>query len=287
MNGEIQQSPPVGAGEKEVELFRTMRDGSITYAYRSAGELLFELQTRVRLTEAAKALNESGVQFAVYRDSRCNEKLWRRTEQGGFLLLPGTEPAQGIRNIFEEGSLYAFECATAMVIVLYKGMLDVLGDALFNLWFGGILLYDWHYDKDLRLVDSKRPEEALPGDVQYFKNPDVAEDFPEWQGENVLRLEPDLFYGHGLGIKPAERIIESLNRKRKPGSQVSAYLTDVVVHPDYPVLYRTLIGAGAAPGVNPVPPGAGTRTAGEREGWESGEIVCYARIGAKYTRMWA
>lgn len=220
-----------------------MKAGQQTvYRYASWEELGFELRTRVLLTEAAAALQTSGAQFAIFRDSRCNPRYWRRDERGGFRILQSVTPAAGIRNIFEEGPLYAFECATAMVIVLYKGMLDSLGDQLFNLWFGGILLYDWHYDEDLRLVDSKKPEDAVPGDVQYFKNPDVSPEHPEWQGENVVLLFGGLYYGHGIGIKTGGEIIESLNRKRKPLSQTPAYLTDVVVHPDYPVLYRTIIG---------------------------------------------
>jgi hypothetical protein len=51
-----------------------------------------------------------------------------------------------------------------------------------------------------------------------------------------------LYYGHGIGIKTGGEIIESLNRKRRPFSQTSAYLMDIVVHPDYPKLYRTIIG---------------------------------------------
>lgn len=244
VRGEIKLEAPAGIGEKEKRLFSAMQTSRVTYSYASEEVLDFELRTRVQLMNAAEALNKSGAKFAVYKDSRCNPKFWRRTDKGGFQLLPEVPPAQGIRNIFEEGKLYAFECAMAIVIVLYKGMLEVLGDTLFNVWFGGILLYDWHYDEELKLVDSKKPEEALPGDVQYFRNPDVSPQYPEWQGENVLRMEDGLFYGHGLSMKTGEKIIEALNQKRKRGAQTSAYLTDVVVHPDYPSLYKALIGAG-------------------------------------------
>jgi protein-glutamine gamma-glutamyltransferase len=242
IRGETILQPPGGIQGLEAEIFRMKQSQRTVYHYASQEELLFELRTRRLLTEAAEALQTSGVQFAAYRDSRCNPVYWLRDERGGFRILPTVTPADGIRNIFEEGQLYAFECATAIVIVLYKGMLDSLGDSLFNLWFGGILLYDWHYDEDLRLVDSKKPEDAVPGDVQYFKNPDVAPEFQDWQGENVLKLGEDRYYGHGIGIKSAKEIIESLNGKRRPYSTRSAYLTDIVVHSDYPLLYRTIIG---------------------------------------------
>lgn len=248
VRGEILQAPPAGLNETETQIFREKQVQAFTYHYASMEELRFELRTRRLLTEAADALNESGAQFASFNESRCNPRYWRRDERGGFMLLPFVTPAAGIRNIFEEGTQYAFECATAMVIVLYKGMLDSLGDMVFNLWFGGLLLYDWHYDKDLQLVDSKKPQYAVSGDVQYFKNPDVAPEFAVWQGENVLRLPDGKFYGHGIGVKSAEDIIASLNTKRRPGSTTSAYMTDIVVHPDYPLLYRTLVGTGSTRG---------------------------------------
>jgi len=241
------KQPLPGLSDKELEIFLLKQERASTYYYQSGEELRFELRTRKLLTEAAVALNQSGVQFSTFQDSRCNPRVWHRDEKGGFLLLPSVTPSEGIRNIYSEGTLYAFECATAIVIVLYKGLLESMGEALFNRWFGGLKLYDWHYDKDLYLVDDKRLAEALPGDVQYFKNPDVSPEFTEWQGENVLKLEQDLYYGHGLGVKSSEQIIESLNRKRVEGSTRSAYLTEIVVHPDYPVLYRRLIGgAGGA-----------------------------------------
>ncbi|MDF2926457.1 MAG: protein-glutamine gamma-glutamyltransferase [Paenibacillaceae bacterium] len=251
IRGEMLVQPPYGLNGKELSIFHMKQAQATVYHYASVEELRFELNNRSLMTQAAVELNASGVQFAPFNDSRCNPMYWRRDERGGFRLLPAIPPAEGIRDIYRQGPLYAFECATAMVIVLYKGMLGSLGDTLFNLWFGGLLLYDWHYDQDLHLVDSKKPQDAVPGDVQYFINPDVAPEFQEWQGENVVRLEEDLYYGHGIGLKPAEKIIESLNGKRKPYSQISAYLTDIVVHPDYPVLYRTLIGGGPAGTASP------------------------------------
>lgn len=245
IRGEIVINPPPGLTGLEADIFRAKQAQAAVYSYTSVEELRFELRTRRLLTEAAAALNSSGVQFASFQESRCNPAYWARDSKGGFRLLPHITPAQGIRNIFREGPKYAFECATGIVIVLYKGMLDSLGDLLFNLWFGGLLLYDWHYDQDLHLVDSKNPANAVPGDVQYFKNPDVAPEFAVWQGENVLRLPDDLFYGHGIGIRSADEIIEALNRKRRAGSTQSAFMENILVHPNYPVLFRTLIGSSA------------------------------------------
>lgn len=120
-----------------------------------------------------------------------------------------------------------------MVIVLYKGVLDSILESEFNRIFADMLLYDWHYDSDLRLIQQQGSHKAAPGDILYFNNPDVSSDTLEWKGENVVKLKEDLFYGHGIGILPAKGIIDSLNQHRRPEATVSAYLTNEVVYPDF------------------------------------------------------
>ncbi|TKH41845.1 protein-glutamine gamma-glutamyltransferase [Paenibacillus terrae] len=196
----------------------------------------FETTLRSRIVEAAEALNQSGVSFATFDTARCNEQFWNLTEKGGFQLKAGITPAQGIRDIFENGHKYAFECATAMVIVLYKGVLDSILESEFNRIFADMLLYDWHYDSDLKLIQEQGSHKAVPGDILYFNNPDVSPETPEWKGENVVKLREDSFYGHGIGIRTAEGIIDSLNRHRRPGATTSAYLTNEVIYPDFAYL---------------------------------------------------
>jgi hypothetical protein len=53
----------------------------------------------------------------------------------------------------------------------------------------------------------------------------------------------DLYYGHGIGMQPAHRIVEKLNAHRKPGALRSAYLLPQTTRPDYVRL------ASAAPNV--------------------------------------
>ncbi|WP_431088228.1 protein-glutamine gamma-glutamyltransferase [Paenibacillus sp. 8b26] len=193
----------------------------------------FETILRSRIVEAAEALNRSGVSFATFDTARSNAQFWELTEKGGFQIKAGVTPAQGIRDIFVNGHKYAFECATAMVIVLYKGVLDSILESEFNRIFADMLLYDWHYDSDLRLIQEQGIHKAVPGDILYFNNPDVSPKTPEWKGENVVKLKENLFYGHGIGIHTAEGIIDSLNHHRRPGSTTSAYLTNEVIYPDF------------------------------------------------------
>jgi len=219
----------------------------MAYYYQSPAVADFEQRMRAGIMEAATALNASGADFAVYKDSRGNPQLWSRTGNGGLSLRNGVTPSEGIRDIFRNGHLYAFECGTAMIIVLYKATIDAIGENAFDLYFRDLFLWDWHYNSNLRLVVNYNKAEALPGDVVYFKNPDHAPDKEEWQGENAIMLENGLYYGHGIGIAPAGVIIDSLNQERVPGSITSAYLTNESLHPDFEHLRSLSMGRELPP----------------------------------------
>lgn len=77
-------------------------------------------------------------------------------------------------------------------------------------------------------------------------------------------LGGDRYYGHGLGIKSAEEMIASLNRKRVPGSRTSAYLTDEALHPNF-----NYISGLAVRGGNPAVKGT------------SGKNAIFSRIGVR------
>lgn len=212
-------------------------DGKLSYD--SPEQLAFELAVRSATVASALRLYRSGMDFAVFRKSRCNEAYWRRTREGGFVLRDGASPSAAIRDIFENGRAYATECATAMVIVFYGALLEVLGDAAFDRMFPRIELMDWHYLYgalgSLNMMTKRRI--YLPGDRRYFANPDVDPSTPEWQGENVIELGDGRFYGHGVGVYPAEGIVRALNRNRERGADTSAYLMDAASRPDYKALF--------------------------------------------------
>ncbi|UVI30700.1 protein-glutamine gamma-glutamyltransferase [Paenibacillus spongiae] len=222
----------------EQEVVQKKEDSPVVYRYPSLEALKFELKLRANIVQAAKDLYASRVDFAVFSKSRSNEQFWTRTPEGGFRLNSGVRPSDGINDIYRNGRMYAFECATAMVILLYKAVLDTIGEDAFNTHFQNLLLYTWQYDDDLRLISVDNKNEAYLGDILYFMNPDYNPQTPEWQGENAVMLPNGLFYGHGIGIKTAEEMIASLNRRRIPGSDVSAYLSDEVVHPDFEHIRR-------------------------------------------------
>nr|WP_325049992.1 hypothetical protein [Cohnella faecalis] len=69
-----------------------------------------------------------------------------------------------------------------MVIILYKATLDSIGKDTFNAYFKDLFLYDWNYDNNLKLITVENKNEAYPGDVLYFENPDFDPKTPEWRG---------------------------------------------------------------------------------------------------------
>lgn len=222
----------------ERSILQKKQNSRIVYRYDSPEALKFELAMRASIVNAAKAMQASGVRFETFENSKCNERYWTRTSTGGFQLKNGMSPSYAINDIFINGNLYGFECATAIVIIWYKAVLDMIGTAAFDAYFTRLYLRDWNHDSDLWLISTHDNKEVFPGDVLYFKNPDHDPETPEWQGENVVLLADNLYFGHGIGIESGEEIIAALNKARAPGSRRSAYLTDLVVFPNFEYIRR-------------------------------------------------
>jgi len=198
----------------------------------------FEAKLRAAIVEAALALSKSSLSFAVFKNARCNPDYWTLTSNGGWRLKQGSTPADAIRDIFARGGNYATECATAMLIVYYKAILEVYGDELFNSTFkDNIYLMDWDVrDPLLKSVGTMATLNGSPkitGDRAYFANPDHAPDLPQWQGENVIVLGDDRYYGHGIGVASGAHILASLNAKRASATSREAYLMDKAARPDF------------------------------------------------------
>lgn len=144
-------------------------------------------------------------------------------------------------DIYKNSSLYAFECATAKVIIYYHAVLNSINEHLFNQLFRNLYLYSWHFEPDLG-IHTINTNHFLPGDVVYFNNPDFNPETSWWRGESAVVLGDGTYFGHGLGIRTAEQMIQALNKTRRPGSNQSAYLTNLVTRPSFKYLekYSTL-----------------------------------------------
>ncbi|MEW8993332.1 protein-glutamine gamma-glutamyltransferase [Clostridium sp.] len=220
----VAEYPPNSLERKIAEQLASSKD---VYSYDSLNQLNFDIKLRVNIVRAARELDRSDMSFTTFRKSKCNVDYWRRTDEGGFLLKEDINPSDAIKDIFINSSEYGTECATAIVIIYYKALVNILPEELFNEMFPRIYLLDWQYiSRNLYIEQYGNVTEFFPGDCQYFKNPDVNPATPEWQGENVINLGNGTYFGHGIGIESANGIIKALNENRKGGATESAFLTD-------------------------------------------------------------
>jgi len=213
-------------------IIKKMSEFRDVYSYQTMSQLKFELLFRSNIMKAAKELNTSRAKFTTFQYSVCNKKYWNRLSNGGFLLKNGVSPSTAILDILKNGSLYAFECSTAIAIVLYIATLYSIGNERFNILFADLYLMDWQFDEDLP-VYQKNGDDFLPGDVLHFNNPDFDPKQPHWRAENVVYFGDDQYYGHGIGIRSAAVMINFLNKKRKAGSEKSAFLMRMITRIHY------------------------------------------------------
>jgi len=229
------------AGSVERQVLESLSSSEERYRYDSLEELKFELKMRREIVNASIGLNRSRLHFVVFSESFANYEYWDRTNNGGFKLKKGANPGKAINDIYINGGKYGTECATAMVIVYFKALLNIFGEENFNKLFPDIYLMNWHrLDPLLKEVGiPKRVADILIGDRCYFSNPDVDPKTPELQGENVIVLPSKLYYGHGFGITTAKNIIDGLNENRREGATRSAYFMDnSASRPDFKLLYN-------------------------------------------------
>ena len=225
------------AGSIQRKSLDKLSSSSVTYMYDSLKQLEFELDMRTGIVNAAIELSKSKLAFRTFRKSMCNTDYWERSNEGGFLVKDGIKPSDAIRDIYKNSHKYGTECATAIVIVYYKALVGIYTEEQFNDIFQGIYLMNWGYlDSDLGIRYYRSVSDILPGDCLYFKNPDVNPLTPEWQGENVIDLGNGTYYGHGIGIRNAEGVIEALNKQRKSEATQSAYLLNSATRPAFKLL---------------------------------------------------
>lgn len=190
------------------------------------------MKIRAAIVQMAYRLNQSGAQFATFSQTRGNAMYWDVTPRGGLRLKREIKPSDAIRNIFDQGHLYGFECATAMIVIYYGALLKTLGPKRFNQAFPSLFLFSWHTNSNLPIY-SQRAHDLIIGDVRYIDNPMVDPEHPEWQGENVVYMGNELYFGHGIGVKPLDQMIAIINTFQPSPDAPSAYLTDNVTRPNF------------------------------------------------------
>ena len=225
----------------ERQLLNKMSASTEKYQYDNLNQIKFELNLRREIINTAVLLNNSDFSFADFRESRCNPRYWVRTDNGGFLLRNNVTSGEAINDMFTNGSKYATECATAIVIIYYKALLNIFGEESFNKVFTNIYLMSWDVQEPLLkdVSNIKVVQDILLGDRGYFNNPDFDPATPEWRGENVIVLPNSFYFGHGIGITSADEILRDLNSRRRENATRSAYLLKLVGRPNFRKLSDT------------------------------------------------
>lgn len=197
------------------------------------------------MVDAAYAMNKAQHEFG---DLKVNSKLWRAegTELGIMHLRAGAKPADALRDIFAQPEKYQFECATAICVIRYKAILDLIGEKDFNRIMGDLKIGPWEQENDAakawsvrgkaqdgsKIAASEKDVKAdlKPGDYTYFKNWSVSLSgwSGGWQGENVIYLGGGKYYGHPFGVTTGQAIVDHLNTNRQNrGNVKSASLMDL------------------------------------------------------------
>src|SRR5690606_2605206 len=234
---EFQENENWQLGDVEKTIIQQMQKVPVLYSYYSEYELLFELKVRENIIESAKEMNSGEAAFTNFANAKCNPRFWHLTRAGGLLLRNDVRPSDAIVDIFQNSSLYAYECATSIPIIYYHAILHSIGSKLFNSLFQNLYLYSWHTDTDLG-IHTFYSDNFLSGDVLYVNNPDFDRKKPQYRGVNAVLLNDNKLFGHGFSIGTTEEMIKILNEKREEDSQQSAYLTQLVTRPNFNYLYR-------------------------------------------------
>lgn len=229
----------------ETAIIQSLASQSVSYNYASLQELSFEVALRKHTIQASIGLLQSGARFESFMRSTCNPRFWRRMPNGAFQLNPYVRPSDAIEDIFQNGQLYGFECATAIIIIFYKAVKDSIDQRSFDQLFQQLYLYSWEHDEDLQL-ETRAGTDYVIGDCLYFDNPDFAPQHSVWRGENVIKLNENLYYGHGIAIRSSEEIIYHLNRMRRPGATTEAHLLPQVTRLNF-TFVRTFSSSGYTP----------------------------------------
>lgn len=220
MGNLLEHPPPISLPESEAHIYEELQNSQLPHHYLTWNQLNFELLLRKNIIEASIDLDRSDVDFNVFHDSRFNEQYWTKT-RAGYRLKPFVRPSDAIEDIFENGHEYGFECSTAIVVIYYYAVLKSININAFNQIFQNLLVWDWSYDEDLKII-TRVGTDFIPGDVLYFHNPDYLHSV--WIGENTVYLGENLYFGHGIGLGTKGEMIAALNTLRKPNAKKSAYI---------------------------------------------------------------
>lgn len=217
------------------------RDAAGQVNVRQLGQALCErVRIGAAMTSACEDMGRARHAFALLDDQSFSRTHWQQEGGGTFHVRDGVRPSQALRDVFAHPDAYRFECATALVLVHYKAMLELVGDDDFDRMCPRLRVGPWETDEAFVRHTRSEGDSAVEaseerrrhfraGDYGYIKNWDVSEKGARagWQGENVIALGDGRFYGHPFGVTTEDSIVQHLNTHRVEGAARPAGLLDL------------------------------------------------------------
>jgi protein-glutamine gamma-glutamyltransferase len=203
-----------------------------------------EVQIRTHTVEGAKILDQAkkagrGMGFANdLRKTQANPNFWNVDQAGKMSVRQGVNPAEAVDDVFANPNAYNVDCATAAHLVGLRAIKNTIGPEDFNRSHRGLNIYGWKAQRlgeggNMQSISkvtgnqNQRGQGGLrAGDVGYFKNPDNISE--EWQGENVISLGGDKYWGHPGGSKSSQQWVDWINKNaRTPYATRDAFLSSL------------------------------------------------------------
>jgi protein-glutamine gamma-glutamyltransferase len=216
---------------------------------------------RLKVIDAARALATSGAEFSPGSDTDAvNPALWSLSYGGKMTVRKfpkdgsAGSPARALRDIFDNGQMYGFECATAMMVIYHKAILDTVGEEAFDAMFSeprSLAFFRWSI-KDADYVAAERMTDGepgwMPGTHYYYRNPDASDENSAFRGENVIYLGSEkgerMFYAHGVVGKEGtylvseKDLVRSLRMLRKRGAKTEPFREKFSYRIDAPTIEK-------------------------------------------------
>ncbi|MFT7625667.1 MAG: hypothetical protein ACI9WU_004858 [Myxococcota bacterium] len=171
---------------------------------------------------------------------------------GTFRLQPGVTASVALNAFFAAPEGYGMECATAISVIHYAAVRYAFfaatgSDDLFDQRFTDMTIGRLYQgtENDIRMARKEVGTSNMGlGDHAYFHNPSVHPDAVAggWNGENVIILGDDLYFGHPFGVTSSAEIIEKLNSVQDAAiaEPESAYLGGPVYRLEGAALWPTV-----------------------------------------------
>ncbi len=198
------------------------------------------------VVNAAKKLAQAKTRFCSPWYMRFNPSFWELYKGDHYIVKEGQSPSAALLDIFNNKAFTpCHECSTAIIIIFYRAILDLIGNEHFDrvfdqsdirkkliigpMAYGRISNYITSIGAGNRRATSSQAANFKPGSYGYVRNwshynsESTYDD--GWQGENIIFLGDGFVFGHPFGIEKLSTVIDGVDSHRREGFDDPAGLT--------------------------------------------------------------